>query len=55
MSTTLVSDKTEHDLITRTPTGLYVNGRWEEATAGAQFDVIDPSQGTVLARVAKDA
>ena len=34
------------------PTRLYIDGQWTNASTGAEFDVIDPSTGTVIARVA---
>jgi succinate-semialdehyde dehydrogenase/glutarate-semialdehyde dehydrogenase len=34
------------------PTRLYIDGQWTDASTGAEFDVIDPSTGTVIARVA---
>lgn len=36
----------------QTPTRLYIDGQWVDASTGAEFDVIDPSTGTVIARVA---
>lgn len=35
-----------------TPTRLFIGGQWKEAQAGAQIDVLDPSSGSLLARVA---
>jgi len=34
------------------PTGLLIDGRWRPASGGATFDVSDPADGTLLARVA---
>lgn len=34
------------------PTGLYIDGRWQDAASGGVFDVIDPSTGATLAQVA---
>jgi len=40
------------ELSAAVPTGLYIDGRWQDAASGAVFDVIDPSTGAVIARVA---
>ena len=32
---------------------LFINGKWEEATGGETFDVLNPANGEVVARVAK--
>jgi succinate-semialdehyde dehydrogenase/glutarate-semialdehyde dehydrogenase len=45
-------DEIERDLLARIPTGLYLDGAFCAAAAGATLDVIDPSRGTVLATVA---
>lgn len=34
------------------PTGLLIDGRWRPASGGATFDVSDPADGSLLARVA---
>jgi len=34
------------------PTGIHVDGRWGAASTGARFDVLDPADESVLARVA---
>jgi len=34
------------------PTGLWIDGAWRDAADGARFDVFDPGNGEVLARVA---
>lgn len=43
---------TESDLLARTPTDLFIGGRWRSATTGARFDVHDPSTGATLVSVA---
>ena len=52
MMTTAVTDETEQALIARTPTGLYIGGRWTDAADGSRLDVVDPSRGSVLTSVA---
>jgi succinate-semialdehyde dehydrogenase/glutarate-semialdehyde dehydrogenase len=42
----------EQALLASLPTGLFIGGRWVDASGGARFDVIDPSTEHVLARVA---
>jgi succinate-semialdehyde dehydrogenase/glutarate-semialdehyde dehydrogenase len=34
-----------------TATRLYIDGKWKDASTGAEFDVVDPSTGEVIARV----
>ncbi|MCO7220797.1 aldehyde dehydrogenase family protein [Klenkia sp. PcliD-1-E] len=34
------------------PTGLLVGGQWRAASSGATFDVLDPADGSLLAKVA---
>ncbi|MEX1079832.1 MAG: NAD-dependent succinate-semialdehyde dehydrogenase [Homoserinimonas sp.] len=41
-----------NELPAAVPTRLYVNGRWQDASSGAEFDVVDPSTGIAIARVA---
>jgi len=45
-------DKVEQDLIDRTPSQLYIGGRWRDASGGATLKVEDPSTGDVLGEVA---
>ena len=52
MTTTAVTDQSERALLARIPTGLYIDGRWTEAADGGRFEVIDPSNETVLTTVA---
>lgn len=40
------------DLLAGVPTQLFIDGEWTDASDGATFDVLDPSTGAVLARVA---
>lgn len=42
----------DHDLPADVPTRLYIDGTWRDAANGAEFDVVDPSTGAVIARVA---
>ncbi len=42
----------EHDLLTRTPTGLFIDGAWWPAADGATIDVEDPATGRRLTSVA---
>ena len=35
------------------PTRLFVNGKWEDAASGREFDVLNPATGKLLARVAE--
>lgn len=43
---------TTSQLPAATPTRLYIDGRWQDSSSGKEFDVIDPSTGLVIARVA---
>jgi len=52
MNATAVSADTERDLLSRIPVQLYIDGRWSPPGGGASFEVVDPSSGAVLARVA---
>ena len=42
----------ERALLDSLPTGLFIDGRWRDASDGGTFDVIDPSTGEVLLAVA---
>ncbi|WP_144761445.1 NAD-dependent succinate-semialdehyde dehydrogenase [Curtobacterium sp. 9128] len=41
-----------HDLLSRIPTGLFIDGVWQDSSDGGTFAVHDPATGDVLARVA---
>ena len=43
---------TRAEILAAVPTGLLIDGEWRDATSGARFDVEDPSDGSVIARVA---
>ncbi|MGO2665060.1 aldehyde dehydrogenase family protein, partial [Mycetocola reblochoni] len=43
---------TAETLLARTPTDLYIDGRWRASASGARFDVVNPADGEVIARVA---
>ncbi len=47
-----MSDPTDEKLLASVPTGLFVDGRWVEATGGRRLDVVDPARGAVLTTVA---
>ena len=47
-----MSAATEAELLASLPQGLFINGEWVAATAGATFAVRDPATGAVLAQVA---
>ncbi len=38
---------------TTSPTKLFINGKWEDAASGKQFDTLNPATGKVLAKVAE--
>jgi succinate-semialdehyde dehydrogenase/glutarate-semialdehyde dehydrogenase len=42
----------ESDLLSRVPTGLFIDGGWADASTGATFGVHDPATGEELRRVA---
>jgi len=42
----------EKQLIAGLSTGLYIDGRWRDASGGAAFDVEDPATGDLLTTVA---
>ncbi len=48
----MTDPQAEAALLERTPTGVYIGGRWREARGGATFEVHDPSTDAVLAKVA---
>ncbi len=41
-----------HQLVDSTPTQLFIDGAWVDATGGATFGVVDPATGEVLCEVA---
>jgi succinate-semialdehyde dehydrogenase/glutarate-semialdehyde dehydrogenase len=43
---------TESELLAAIPTGLYIDGRWRDASNGVTFEVTDPATEQVLARIA---
>ncbi|MFC3398928.1 NAD-dependent succinate-semialdehyde dehydrogenase [Microbacterium amylolyticum] len=45
-------NKAEKAVLERIPTGLFIAGRWQDATGAATFDVRDPATGETIARVA---
>ena len=42
----------QRSVVDETPRRLWIDGRWEDATGGATFDVLDPADGTPLCSVA---
>ncbi|MDO5720935.1 MAG: NAD-dependent succinate-semialdehyde dehydrogenase [Actinomycetaceae bacterium] len=38
-------------IIDSVPTGIYVNGKWQDGSAGREFEVLNPANEDVLARV----
>ena len=42
----------EHELLGRTPTGLFIGGEWRSSSDGATIDVEDPATGKTIASVA---
>jgi len=40
------------DIVSKTPTDLFIGGTWRAASQGGRFDVTDPSTGEVIAQVA---
>jgi succinate-semialdehyde dehydrogenase/glutarate-semialdehyde dehydrogenase len=42
----------ERDLLAKVPTQLFLNGKWADASSGAEFDVEDPATGLKLVSVA---
>ncbi len=47
-----VTPEREQALVAGIPTGLFIDGSWQEASDGSRFEVIDPSTGEVLTTVA---
>lgn len=56
-NTRLIGGQTsrEQELLSRIPNGLFIDGNWREAQAGATFTVIDPATGQPLIEVANAA
>lgn len=48
---TAISER-ERTVLEAVPTGLFIGGRWREASTGARMDVEDPATGEVIASVA---
>ncbi len=42
----------ESDLLAQVPAGLFIGGRWQDATGGGTFDVADPSTGRTIKTIA---
>ncbi|HEY2557628.1 MAG TPA: aldehyde dehydrogenase family protein, partial [Diaminobutyricibacter sp.] len=49
---TMTAPDTERELLSRVPTGLYIDGGWRQSASGRSFAVVDPSTGEALAQVA---
>ncbi len=47
-----MTNTTESAVLRSVPTGLFIDGRWRDASGGATFPVNDPATGEVLVRVA---
>ncbi|MFJ6303674.1 NAD-dependent succinate-semialdehyde dehydrogenase [Pseudarthrobacter oxydans] len=47
-----IPQEREASLLASVPTGLLINGAWQEASDGGTFDVHDPATGEVLATLA---
>ena len=52
MSAVITAPVVDAALLTTLPTGLFINGVWADAAAGATFDVQDPATGEVIATIA---
>lgn len=48
----MVSPQDEKRLLDMVPKGIYLNGKWTDASDGKTLDVIDPATGKVLATIA---
>jgi succinate-semialdehyde dehydrogenase/glutarate-semialdehyde dehydrogenase len=48
----MVSPQDEKRVLDMVPKGIYINGKWQEASDGKTLDVIDPATGKVLATIA---
>jgi succinate-semialdehyde dehydrogenase/glutarate-semialdehyde dehydrogenase len=42
----------EHELLSKVPTGLYIDGEWRDSSDGSTIDVEDPATGKTLTSVA---
>lgn len=49
---TMITQKSESDLMDSVPTGLLINGQWRPAASGKTFDVEDPATGEILCSIA---
>jgi succinate-semialdehyde dehydrogenase / glutarate-semialdehyde dehydrogenase len=49
---TAITQDTEHAIVERVPTQLFIGGEWRDASGGATFGVEDPSTGETLVEVA---
>lgn len=47
-----MSAEQEKELLDRVPTGLFINGEWQDAEGGKTFDVRDPSTNRVILSIA---
>ncbi|TFC18624.1 NAD-dependent succinate-semialdehyde dehydrogenase [Cryobacterium algoritolerans] len=47
-----ITAKDERALLARVPTGLFIGGKWRDASDGGTFNVEDPSTGEVLLKIA---
>ena len=48
----MVSPQDEKRVLDTVPKGIYINGKWQDASDGKTLDVIDPATGKVLATIA---
>ncbi|WP_438354131.1 NAD-dependent succinate-semialdehyde dehydrogenase [Microbacterium sp. CJ88] len=48
----VITETAERTLIDSIPRGLFIDGRWRDASTGGTFAVIDPSTGEELVRIA---
>jgi len=48
----MVSPQDEKRVLDMVPKGIYINGKWQDASDGKTLDVIDPATGKVLATIA---
>ena len=47
-----MNDSRIADLLTRIPTGVFINGEFTDSSSGNRFDVLNPATGEVLTSVA---
>jgi len=48
----MVSQQDEQRVLDMVPKGIYIDGKWKDASDGKTLDVIDPATGKVLATIA---